>query len=38
MMKKMPEAITDYKHSLMLDTGYALPRNALKRLHINYAN
>lgn len=32
LMNKMPEAIADYKNALKLDTGYASPKNALRRL------
>lgn len=35
MMKKLPEAIADYKSALKLDSAYTSPKNALRRLGAN---
>ncbi len=34
LLKKMPDAITDYKNALKLDPKYASPASALKRLNV----
>ncbi len=35
MQKKLKEAVVDYRRALVLDTGYASPKAALKRLGLN---
>ncbi len=34
MLNKLPDAINDYRNALKLDTAYASPKNALRRLNI----